>query len=80
MPSVLASRYFKLWAYCSLPEVQITYIIEIIDLYEIYKTKYEAIVIIGSEKILIIRLVFANSAHHAMIRKTGHTIQSIPEE
>lgn len=45
-----------------------------------YKTKYEEIVIIGSERSLIMGFVLANNAHHAAIRKTGHTIQSIPEE
>ena len=49
-------------------------------LYEIYKTTYDAMVITGREKSLRIGFVLANNTHHATIRKTGHTIQSIPDE
>jgi hypothetical protein len=49
-------------------------------LYEIYKTKYDAMVIIGREKSLRSGFVLANNTHHAPIRKTGHTIQSILDE
>jgi len=48
-------------------------------LYEIYKTKYDAMVITGRDKSLIKGFVLANNTHHAAIRKTGQTIQSIPE-
>lgn len=48
--------------------------------YEIYKTKYDEMVITGREKNLRIGFVLANNAHHATIRKTGHTTQSDPEE
>ena len=60
--------------------MQIIYTTEIMALYEIYKTKYDAMVITGREKSLKIGLVLADNTHHETIRKIGHTIQSIPEE
>ena len=60
--------------------VQVLYITESRALYEIYKTKYDEMVITGREKNLRIEFVLANNAHHATIRKTGHTMQSNPEE
>jgi len=49
-------------------------------LYEIYKTKYDAMAITGREKSLRIGFVLVNNTHHAKIRITGHIIQSIPDE
>ena len=59
--------------------VQVLYITESMVLNEIYKTKYDETVITGREKNLRRGFVLANNTHHATIRKTGHTMQSIPE-
>jgi hypothetical protein len=49
-------------------------------LYEIYKTKYDEMVINGREKNFRMGFVLANNAHHATIRKIGHIMQSNPED
>jgi len=59
--------------------VQVLYITESMVLNEIYKTKYDETVISGREKNLRRGFVLPNNTHHATIRKTGHTMQSIPE-